>query len=264
MGTRGSTLGRGRKGTLVVPGFKPNSNNISEIAKKLENMELGKSDTVVMDLLSKVAFMGTSEKGIPTPASRRHVGKFHIEGSLTASPPTALKKNLATCVPLLSAVGDVNLILMGPIPRYVTEKCFSNPGHVENFENTEFEDEIMDAQETHRHILMGWATMHGVNPTYIDATALVASADPSLTNRKYSGGAPLWAMGNPIHLTPAAYWDLATAILEAGVDADDGTANSEISSWDGGYKRKRLESVITTVGLWEAPASAAEAPRLGG
>jgi hypothetical protein len=240
--------------TLAVPGFKPTPENIPEIATKLRNLELGKSDSVVMDLLSNLVvmdllsnlvFMGTSEEGNPIPATRGQDGKFHVEGSLTTAPPTALKKNLATCVQLLTEVSEANLILMGPIPRYVTEKCCGNPGHIENFDNADLEDEIMDAQETHRRLLMGWATSHGYDPTYIDATTLVASADPSLRNRKSSGGAPLWAVGNPVHLSPASYWDLAAAILEAGVDINEEATSSSILSSEGSSKRKRLESVVT-------------------
>jgi hypothetical protein len=71
---------------------------------------------VVMDLLSNVALMGTGEEGIPISAIRGHDSKFHIVGSLTAAPPTALKKNLAVCEPLVAAVGDANLILTGSTP----------------------------------------------------------------------------------------------------------------------------------------------------
>jgi hypothetical protein len=103
----------------------------------------------------------------------------------------------------------------------------------------------MDAQKIHRHILMGWAALNGLEPTYIDATALVASADPSLRNRKTSSGEPLWATGDPVYLTPAAYRDIATAILEVGAEMDEEAASSDAASLEGSFKRKRLESVVT-------------------
>jgi hypothetical protein len=36
--------------------------------------------------------------------------------------------------------------------------------HLDNFESKEFEKDIMDAQETHRHILMRWAASHNIQP----------------------------------------------------------------------------------------------------
>jgi hypothetical protein len=65
---------------LAVAGFKPAKDSVAEIREKLERLSLGKSDTVVMDLLSNMAFMGTSEEGIPIPAMRGQDSKFHIAG----------------------------------------------------------------------------------------------------------------------------------------------------------------------------------------
>jgi hypothetical protein len=101
---------------------------------------------------------------------------------------------------------------------------------------------------------MGWATLIGLDPTYIDATALVSSADPFLKNRKTSSGEPLWgqvdgeplwATGDTVHLALAAYRDTATAILEAGVEIDDDVVSSVASSSNGSFKWKRLESMVT-------------------
>ncbi len=103
----------------------------------------------------------------------------------------------------------------------------------------------MDSQEIHRRILMGWATSNGLGPTNIDTTALVASADPSLKNWKTSSVEPLWATGDPVHLTLAACRDIATTNLEAGVEMDNEAASSAAASSEVSFKRKRLEPVVT-------------------
>ncbi len=77
---------------LAALGFKPTKASVAEIQIKLENLTLGKSDRVVMDLLSNMAFMGMGEERILIPATRGNDGRFHIVGSLTAAPRTALKK----------------------------------------------------------------------------------------------------------------------------------------------------------------------------
>jgi hypothetical protein len=68
------------------------------------------------------------------------------------------------------------------------------------------------------------------------------SADPSLRNWKTSGGEPLWAAGDRVHLTLAAYLDIATTILEAGIEMENDVASSVTTSSD---RSSRLESVVT-------------------
>jgi hypothetical protein len=159
---------------LAALGFKPTKASVPEIQIKLENLTPGKSDTVVMELLSNMAFMGMGEERNRIPATRGNDGRFHIVGSLTAAP-----------------------------------------------------------------------TWVGPDIQYIDATALVSSADPSIRNRKTSSGEPLWATGDTVHPAPAAYRHTATAILESGVEIDDDVVSSVASSSDSSFKRKRLESVVT-------------------
>ncbi len=41
---------------------------IKNVETKIENLRLGRNDTVVLDMLSIVAYMGTNEESLPTPA----------------------------------------------------------------------------------------------------------------------------------------------------------------------------------------------------
>jgi hypothetical protein len=45
-------------------------------------MKLEKSDTVVLDLLLNIAFMGTENGGLPPKAVKSKDGCYHIIGSL--------------------------------------------------------------------------------------------------------------------------------------------------------------------------------------
>jgi hypothetical protein len=47
------------KVVLAVPGFKPGKASAADLKKKLEELSLGKSDTIWMDLVYNVAYMGT-------------------------------------------------------------------------------------------------------------------------------------------------------------------------------------------------------------
>ncbi len=61
---------------------------------KIENLKLRRNDTVVLDMLSNLAYMGTNEESLPSPAFKAGDGSCLIPGSLTTATPTTLKKIL--------------------------------------------------------------------------------------------------------------------------------------------------------------------------
>jgi hypothetical protein len=105
-----------------------------------------------------------------------------------------------------------------------------------------YEEDIVEGQEAHRRVLLGWAAGHGINAAYIDAMVLIFPADPVVRNRQKTSGQSLWADSDHVHLAPDAYRDLAAVALEAGVKVESDGAGS-IASEDS--KRKRRESVVT-------------------
>jgi hypothetical protein len=205
--------------SLAYPGFKPDRDKIQDIAKRLESLKLGPDDRVVLDLLSNSAYMGTDSDGLPTPSHREGDGSYHILGSLTTAPPTNLKKALEACSPIIGPIGTSSVLLAVPIPRYVVGKCCADPNHNENFEKADFEDDLLDAQEQHRRILSAWGAAGGLNFDIIDPSAIVHPMEPLLRRRLTSGDAPLWCQGDPVHLSPEAYRDLAGALTELGDDS---------------------------------------------
>jgi hypothetical protein len=77
--------------TAAVPGLQPKRASMANL-QKIEELSLGKSDTVVMDLLSTVPFKRTSDDERPTPAIMPENGRYHITGSLTVVRPTLVPR----------------------------------------------------------------------------------------------------------------------------------------------------------------------------
>jgi hypothetical protein len=205
-------------------------------------------DTVILDLLSNSSFMGTDEEGLPTPATTGEGGTYHIPGSLVTSSGPAIKKILANCNRLGKLCASCHQVtLVAPVPRYVTSRCCNNSSHVENYENEDFEAEIIVGIELHKKLLEGWAMEHSLNFDMVDATELVDPVEPVLRNRVTHGGIPLWTVWDPVHLVDEAYKEMADAILMPSTEETDFTEHgSTISSESGigGQKRRRPESVI--------------------
>ncbi len=129
--------------TLAFSGFRPKEKVITEITNKLAELNLTKEDTVVLDLLSNSVFMGTDQSGLPTEALRAEDGSYHIVGSLAIAPASVTKKILAGCSTLAKVLKGTGTVLISPIPRYVYSKCCKNPEHVDNFEDSERDEEIV-------------------------------------------------------------------------------------------------------------------------
>ncbi len=95
-----------------------------ELIAKLESLELGGSDMVVLDLISKVTDMETDDDGLPSPAFRAGNDRYHISGLLTTAPPTSIKKHLGCCAGMIDLLAASKMMLICPIPRHVEgERC---------------------------------------------------------------------------------------------------------------------------------------------
>ncbi len=138
------------------------------------------------------------------------------------------------------------MVLVAPIPRYVTKKCCEDPSHTENYNCDDFELEIVSGIGTHKRLLESWAHEHSMNYVLVDATELADPAEPILRNRTTREGVPLWSNWDPVHLAPEAYRELADAVLSAG-DADTSDTGSEAASSASctSYGKCLPESVIT-------------------
>jgi hypothetical protein len=230
---------------LAFPGFRPKEQMLNEIASKLAELKLGKKDTVVVDLLSNVVFMGTNNDGLPTEATRAEDGSYHVVGSLTIAPPSLTKKILAGCSKLAHALKETGTVLVSPIPRYVFRKCCDNPEHIENFEDPELDEEVVLGLERVKKILQNWAIDHDLCFEIIDPTLLADTRDLGLRERTTSSGQRLWRLDDPVHLTTGGYRDIAQAIADSVVSGPAEDSASATGSSRNSQKRKRAESVVT-------------------
>jgi hypothetical protein len=91
----------------------------------------------------------------------------------------------------------------------------------------------------------GWGAANGLNFDIIDPSTIVNLTAPLLRKRLTSDGASLWCTGDPVHLCPDAYQDLAGAFSEEGDGSVTGEPDGSISASSEGLKRRNPESVVT-------------------
>ncbi len=184
--------------SLAYQGFRPREPMISDLAGKLRSLELNNRDTVVLDLLSNSAFMGSDSNGLPTEAVRAEDGRYHIIGSMSVAPISCAKKVLQSCSPLAEALRGTGVVLLSPVPRYIHSKCCEDPSHIENFEDQDLDGEIVDGLEGFKRVLQNWGNDNELLFTVIDPTMLTDSCDLPLKSRVTEDGQPLWSVRDPV------------------------------------------------------------------
>jgi hypothetical protein len=213
--------------------------------ESLNSLKLTKNDTVVLDMLSNVAFMGTDDSGLPAETIQAEDGRYHVIVSLTTAPPSVIENNLAMCAPLGEHLGITGTVLISPVPRYTYNRCCDKEGHVENLTDPDFDEEIAMGLEGIKRLIHNWAVELMLDFELVDPTMLNDACDLGIKMRVTNSGSCPWEDDDPVHLSSEGYRDLAWVIRErahAELACDGASvASSDISS----NKRRAPKSVVT-------------------
>ena len=123
------------------------------------------------------------------------------------------------------------------LPRFVEEKCCQGDGHIENFGDEDYTEVYAQARETARSSL---ETAFPGAILFDPVAAFSGSSDTTDPSQlRSSSGLPIWAKGDPVHLTPTAYGDLADDLVKK--------VSSAASVGGPPETRRRIESVVTRI-----------------
>jgi hypothetical protein len=163
--------------SFAEPGFRAGPSTCGRISQRLTEIKPGKEDTVILDLLSNSSFMDTNEDRMPLQMLPMGDGKYHVPGSLIPTPMSIIRKILQSCDGIAAAVKNSRVILIGPSPRYVSRRCCDDTEHLENYNNPEYESEILGGINSINRTLEKWAAENGLNYMLIDPTVQSVPAD---------------------------------------------------------------------------------------
>jgi len=231
-------------------GWPPIKANIDKLALPIAALKLAESDTVVLDLCSNSAYMGTEHNGLPAAAEKMLDGKYHLQGDLQTAPRQVFCRILKDCTPVLEASAAAAVVLMAPTPRYVKAGCCDNPDHVSNI------DSINDLFEEELHLAVShfWTTVASLPPGTIsrvfDIYQQFGQDESAARDLDTSDGLSIWRDDNPVYLTDAAYMEIGMSLLRDGEDDDD--------VFQPPKKHQRLESIVPAVPT--KPEQAGKAP----
>ena len=77
------------------------------------------------------------------PSRRGADTLHHVEGDLVVADKLALQSIIKQCGPLWEAARGKHLVVVGPLPRYVTVSCCGNSKHMADRESEGFNTKLM-------------------------------------------------------------------------------------------------------------------------
>jgi hypothetical protein len=217
-----------------APGWVASKDSLGEAARQIRAFSTDEKDTIVVDLWSNSAIMGTDDQGLPCRAHKiPGDSKYHIIGKMQAAPRTLFEKVMGEAKPIFDAAGGSKIVLVLPFPRYISGKCCHDPEHLTNWGQESQSAEIYRAIDSAEMAIAAYSTETTFSTLSVINT--FNGSDLDLAEVTTSDGLPIWREADPVHLSQTAYNELAAAV---GEQHDGGGGG------DRPRKRPRLESVV--------------------
>ena len=131
-----------------------------------------------------------------------------------------------------------------PIPRYVKSTCCGDAKHIINLMEGDFEDILMFAASSCRSIIASKGEKAGLSLYTFNPVAAFGGGQ-KLAAKTSSAGLSVWQENDPVHLTSAAYKDVACLIQHQAGSLVLGAPASG---------RRRINSIIPGQQQSSAPA----------
>jgi hypothetical protein len=219
---------------LAKPGWTLNENSAAEITKKLQNLNFGVNDILLIDPLSNNTFCGTDTQGNLIDPQKTD-STWHISGELSIRPKPYIKNILAQLKKISDSWPDSQTILLVPIPRYLHKKCCDNKDHITNFGDPDFQEVAAELEKV-SDLLTAWLQSGQAPGLVVDFRAATDNPEAGMVDLTIDGQS-IWMQQDPVHPIPALYARLAESIF-ASLDELDA------ANVCGAPKRPRLESIV--------------------
>jgi hypothetical protein len=219
---------------LANPGWILTEESATDIRLKLKNCGAGPGDILLIDPLSNSLYCGSDSEGNLTVPVKIN-GDWHVVGEMNVRPRPYLKIVLQSLKKITDALPDSKLIVLSPMPRYVSTKCCEAADHITNFSEPTYANEISASLERVDELLTAWLQAQPNISILMDYRT--GTDEPEAEPRDLMvDGMLVWGADDPVHAAAPLYWKLAEAIATALEDM--GPAVSGLP------KRPRLESLV--------------------
>jgi hypothetical protein len=220
---------------LTKPGLTFDELTVSKLCTDLKNLKAGPEDFLILDPVSNSTFCGTDSKGNHVDPEKVE-GKWHIRGQLVIRSKSYVRTVLKNLSKILDSFPELKILAMLPIPRYVSEKCCSDPEHITNFGSATYLEEISDELEGIDDLVRGWAQSRSCAAADTIDYRMVLDEPAADLGKQSLDGSHIWA-DDPVHAVQAVYTAVSLSVISS-IDELGGDVSEPQR------KRPRLESVV--------------------
>ena len=106
---------------------------------------------MVLHLFDNAIFKGETDRELTDPFKLGK--KFHISGKLRVITRADFKQLFQMALQIIQSCSGTNVILLGPLPRFLLNKCCSDPDHITNFEEKDYLSKLgNDIRDLGKHL----------------------------------------------------------------------------------------------------------------
>ena len=156
-----------------------------------------------------------------------------------------LKKRFSAVRPILEAAGEAVKVCLLPIPRYVKSSCCGDESHISNLHEDDFDNILLGAASSCRNVIAGEGEKASLSLFTFDPVTAFGGGK-KLAAKTSSAGLSVWQDNDPVHLTSAAYKDIASLIQHQAGNLTTGAPPAG---------RRRINSIIPGQLQSTAPAA---------
>ena len=196
---------------VVVTNWKVSKASVEGLAELVQKaVKECSPELVVVQLLDNILYLASSFDGTATQAARREDGSYHVEGDLTLASKQTQFSLYNAIKPILQGAGQLPMIILTPMPRYITQRCCDNVEHVTNFGQQDYYNGIKEGLDEIRRNFKNFAFSDNVrrirvlNPTHTFAATPVEEVWPE----------------DPVHPCKEIYDKIAEMVLRTSEDMD--------------------------------------------
>ena len=195
---------------LSIGGWRLSKDSAADLAQDLSGVLEDASEgshTVILHLFNNSIYKGEVDGELTDPVKLSR--KFHVRGKLKLIDNADFKNLFETALPIIRACRGSNVLLLGPLPRFLLNKCCEDLSHITNFGESGYTGKMgNDIRELGKQ-LRNLAHMRRLKQTKVLNPAVLMGAieaeeEPDKLLKLFST--------DPVHLTGSGYTAIATAL----------------------------------------------------
>ena len=212
-------------GFVISNNWRATKKSVLVMAEHIKE-ELGakRYTAVIFQLLDNNFFFEQGEDGSKAPPRKSADGGFHVMGDLVLADKDGQLAILKLCEPLWAAAGGNNIVIVGPMARFVTDGCCPDKSHVANRCRSDFYQKLRE----------DLAACCGNIKDYLFTSGLRHGRvlDPARSTRGLAA-TEIWGK-DPIHPRQEVYNLLADSVIMVEKGCGSGKAKRKKATFDSG------------------------------